>query len=171
LFKTARIRSAVRNHKSNKDGASVERLLIEELSASILEPADRGLACIYALEGKSDEAVKWLRETADKGFPCHPLFERDAYLSRIRQAPEFIKFMSEMKTQNEMYRREFGGGATPMIGNVISRYQILSKKESKPSAVMFIGVLLVSTIDYLRTSPAGGVSLGRLAVCRATICQ
>ena len=36
------------------------------------------------------------------------LFERDIYLSRIRQAPEFIKFMAEMKAQNEKYRREFG---------------------------------------------------------------
>jgi hypothetical protein len=65
------------------------------------------IACIYALEGKSDEAVKWLRETATTGFPCYPLFERDAYLNRIRQAPEFIQFMAEMKAQNERYRREF----------------------------------------------------------------
>ena len=71
------------------------------------------IACIYALEGKSDEAVKWLREAADKGFPCYPLFERDAYLNRIRPASEFIQFMSEMKAQNEKYRREFGGGAMP----------------------------------------------------------
>jgi TolB-like protein len=65
------------------------------------------IACIYALEGKSDEAVKWLKETAAKGFPCYPLFERDAYLNRIRQAPEFIQFMADMKAQNERYRREF----------------------------------------------------------------
>jgi TolB-like protein len=70
------------------------------------------IARIYALEGKSDEAVKWLREAAATGLPCYPLFERDAYLSRIRQAPEFISFMAEMKAQNERYRREFGEGAT-----------------------------------------------------------
>lgn len=70
------------------------------------------IARIYALEGKSVEAVKWLREAAAKGFPCYPLFERDAYLNRIRQAPEFIQFMSEMKTRWEGYRREFGEGAT-----------------------------------------------------------
>ena len=66
------------------------------------------LLCCYALESKSVEAVKWLRETAATGFPCYPLFERDAYLNRIRQAPEFIQFMAEMKAQNERYRREFG---------------------------------------------------------------
>ncbi len=65
------------------------------------------IACIYALEGKSVEAVKWLREANATGFQCYPLFERDAYLNRIRQAPEFIQFMLEMKAQNERYRREF----------------------------------------------------------------
>jgi len=70
--------------------------------------AAHDIACIYALEGKSDEAVRWLREAAAMGFPCYPLIERDAYLNRIRRAPEFIKFMAEMKAQNEKYRREFG---------------------------------------------------------------
>jgi TolB-like protein/tRNA A-37 threonylcarbamoyl transferase component Bud32 len=66
------------------------------------------IACIYALEGRSDEAVHWSKEVVATGFPCYPLFERDAYLNRIRQAPEFIQFMAEMRAQNERYRREFG---------------------------------------------------------------
>ena len=65
------------------------------------------IACIYALEGKSVETVKWLREAAATGFRCYPLFEHDAFLNRIRQAPEFIQFMVEMKAQYERYRREF----------------------------------------------------------------
>jgi len=40
-------------------------------------------------------------------MPNYPMFERDPYLNRIRQAPEFIQFMAEMKAQNEKYRREF----------------------------------------------------------------
>jgi tetratricopeptide (TPR) repeat protein len=67
-------------------------------------------ARIYALEGKSDEAVKWLREAAATGFPCYLLFERDIHLDRIRQAPAFIQFMTEMKTQNEKYRRNLNEG-------------------------------------------------------------
>ena len=66
-------------------------------------------ACIYALAGKSDEAVKWLKETAATGFPNYPLFERDPYLDRIRKAPEFVQFMATEKAQWEGYRREFGG--------------------------------------------------------------
>lgn len=69
------------------------------------------IACLYALGGKSDEAVKWLRKTAAEGFPSYTLFERDPYLNRIRQAPEFIRFMEEMKAQYESYKREFAQAA------------------------------------------------------------
>ena len=65
------------------------------------------IGCIYALEGKSAEAVKWLREAAATGFQPYPLLNRDAYLNRIRQKPEFIQFLEEMKAQNGKYRREF----------------------------------------------------------------
>ncbi len=65
------------------------------------------IACLYALMGKSEESVKWLRKTAAEGFPSYTLFERDAYLNRIRLAPEFIRFMEEMKAQNERYKGEF----------------------------------------------------------------
>jgi len=65
------------------------------------------VACVYALAGKSEESVKWLRETAATGFPSYPLFEREPFLNRIRQTPEFVQFMAEMKTQFERYRREF----------------------------------------------------------------
>jgi TolB-like protein len=65
------------------------------------------IACIYALEGKSAEAVKWLREAAVSGYHLYPRYQRDAYLNRIRQSPEFIQFLAEMKAQNDGYRKEF----------------------------------------------------------------
>jgi hypothetical protein len=64
--------------------------------------------CIFALAGKSGEAVKWLKETAATGFPNYPLFERDPYLGRIRAAPEFVQFMADEKARWEERRREFG---------------------------------------------------------------
>ena len=66
------------------------------------------IASIYALEGKSTEAVKWLRETAVNGFQPYSLFECDPNLNHIRQAPEFIQFLTEMKALHEKYEREFG---------------------------------------------------------------
>lgn len=65
------------------------------------------IACIYALIGKGEEAVKWLRETVATGFASYPVFQRDAYLDPIRQSPEFVQFMSEMKSQNDRLRQEF----------------------------------------------------------------
>ena len=65
------------------------------------------VACIYAAEANSAEAVKWLREAVASGFLAYPLFERDALLDKIRKAPEFVQFMKELKATVDGYRREF----------------------------------------------------------------
>jgi eukaryotic-like serine/threonine-protein kinase len=65
------------------------------------------IACAYALEGKVDEAVKWLRVTAETGMPNYPLFARDKNLDRIRQQESFLKYMAELKPRWESYKREF----------------------------------------------------------------
>ena len=65
------------------------------------------IGCIYALEGKSGEAVKWLRESAVSGFHLYPRYTRDVFLDRIRQSPDFIQFLAEMKAENDRYRHEF----------------------------------------------------------------
>lgn len=69
------------------------------------------IACVYALAGKGDEAVKWIRTTADTGMPNYPLFVRDTYLDRIRKEPVFINFMAELKPRWEGYRSQFEGAA------------------------------------------------------------
>jgi len=65
------------------------------------------IACIYALQGKGTDAVKWLRESAVNGYHLYPRYTRDHFLDRIRQAPEFIQFVAEMKAENDRYRHEF----------------------------------------------------------------
>jgi eukaryotic-like serine/threonine-protein kinase len=65
------------------------------------------IACVYALEGKSADAVKWLRESAVSGFHLYPRYTRDALLNRIRKSPEFIQFLIEMKAENDKYRQDF----------------------------------------------------------------
>ncbi len=65
------------------------------------------IACVYALEGKGGEAVKWLRESAVSGFHLYPRYTRDPLLNRIRQSPDFIRFLAEMKAENDRYRHEF----------------------------------------------------------------
>ncbi len=65
------------------------------------------IARIYALDDKSEEALKWLRITVNEGFPCYTLFARDPFLDPIRKDPAFIEFITEMKIRWEGYRREF----------------------------------------------------------------
>ncbi|MGI8733974.1 MAG: protein kinase domain-containing protein [Pyrinomonadaceae bacterium] len=65
------------------------------------------IACVYALAGKTDEAVKWLRTTAETGMPNYPLFARDPHLDRIRKETAFIQFMAEFKPRWELLKKEF----------------------------------------------------------------
>ena len=65
------------------------------------------IGCIYALEGKSTDAVKWLRESAVTGYHLYPRYTRDRFLDRIRQSPEFVQFLADMKAENDRYRQEF----------------------------------------------------------------
>jgi len=64
-------------------------------------------ASIYALQGKGEEAVEWLRKTVETGMPNYTLFSRDAHLDRIRKDPAFIAFMNDLRPRWESYKREF----------------------------------------------------------------
>ena len=65
------------------------------------------IARIYALGGKSEDALKWLRTTAAEGFPHYPLLARDAFLDPIRNDPSFKQFLEQMKERWQGYRRQF----------------------------------------------------------------
>jgi len=62
------------------------------------------IASAYALLNKPDEALKWLQFTADDGFPCYPLFLKDATLNSLRNNERFIAFMAKLKQQWERYQ-------------------------------------------------------------------
>jgi DNA-binding winged helix-turn-helix (wHTH) protein/TolB-like protein/Tfp pilus assembly protein PilF len=64
-------------------------------------------ASIFALQGKSAEAVPWLRKTVETGMPDYPLFARDPNLARVRASAEFVQFMAELKPRYEAMEREF----------------------------------------------------------------
>jgi eukaryotic-like serine/threonine-protein kinase len=98
---------ALRQDFRAAEGAIPSILAMHPFKGPFYHHAAYDIACIYALEGKRVEAVKWLREAAATGFQCYHRFERDPWLDRIRQAPEFAQFMDEMKAQHERYRREF----------------------------------------------------------------
>jgi len=62
------------------------------------------IALAYALLHRPIPAVHWLRQTADGGFPCYPMFERDPFLDSIRADPGFVAFLRDQKAQWERYR-------------------------------------------------------------------
>jgi tetratricopeptide (TPR) repeat protein len=64
------------------------------------------VACAYAILDKREEAINWLRVTADEGFPCYPLFEKDRNLDNLRDDPRFIEMMAGMKLQWEHYKAD-----------------------------------------------------------------
>lgn len=67
-------------------------------------------ACAFALNGKADEAVKWLHETLDTGMPIYPLFKTDSHLDRIRKHPKFVEFLEKSKIVWEQLKRSFDAG-------------------------------------------------------------
>ena len=62
-------------------------------------------ACAYAHMRRPKEAVDWLREAADTGFPCHACFERDPNLAAIRQDPGFQALMADLQRQSSSLAR------------------------------------------------------------------
>lgn len=61
-------------------------------------------ASALARMGEAEEAVRWLREAAATGFPCHALFARDPNLNPIRRHPQFRAFMAEMERRSALLR-------------------------------------------------------------------
>jgi DNA-binding winged helix-turn-helix (wHTH) protein/Tfp pilus assembly protein PilF len=61
-------------------------------------------ASAWARMGHAEEAVESLREAAETGFPCYPLFAGDSNLDRIRQDPTFRAFLADMHKQSDALR-------------------------------------------------------------------
>ena len=93
--------------KSKEAEARIPAILEQAKNNRAYHHITYDIASVYALGGKADEAVKWLRRTAETGMPNYPLFERDPHLDRIRNELAFIQFMAELKKIWDDYKREF----------------------------------------------------------------
>ena len=100
---------ALKGEPASAEAEVVEVLATPNRQGQAYHHTTYSAACVYAIDGKSDEAVKFLRRTAETGFPNYPLFNRDPFLDHIRTSPEFIEFLSEQKSQWESFRREYYG--------------------------------------------------------------
>ena len=55
------------------------------------------VASAYALLGNRAQAIRYLEEAADDGFPCYPLFARDAQLDGLRKDPRFVALLARLE--------------------------------------------------------------------------
>lgn len=61
------------------------------------------IASAYSLMKQPEIALRYLQKSAEEGFPCYPLFARDANLANLRQHPRFIEFLAKQKKQWEYF--------------------------------------------------------------------
>jgi hypothetical protein len=50
------------------------------------------LGAAFAQLDMPDEALRWLSQARQDGFPCYPWFERDPLLAKLKQRPAFQAF-------------------------------------------------------------------------------
>ncbi|HTE50171.1 MAG TPA: hypothetical protein VK698_04810 [Kofleriaceae bacterium] len=62
-------------------------------------------ACACAQMGRAAEAVQWLREASETGFPCYSLFAADPTLDPIRGDSGFQAFMSDLQRRSASMRK------------------------------------------------------------------
>jgi len=55
------------------------------------------LAAAHAQLEHRSEALHWLRQAAETGFPCYPWFARDPLLQPLRDDSEFTQFLEELR--------------------------------------------------------------------------
>ncbi len=67
--------------------------------------AQYDVACIHALLGEKDEALRWLADAAHNGFPCYRFFENDPLLESVRGEDRFRNLMSELREECAGYGR------------------------------------------------------------------
>ncbi len=65
------------------------------------------IASAYALLGQPEQAMQWLQQAVDNGFPCYPLLASDTQLDALRRNPQFVALLSALKRDWEVRRRSW----------------------------------------------------------------
>jgi eukaryotic-like serine/threonine-protein kinase len=73
-------------------------------------------AAVYAVCGKADKAMAQLRRSAETGLPNHRAFENDPHFRPLREHPDFVALMGELRRNYGQLQQEFaltGSGLPP----------------------------------------------------------
>ena len=68
------------------------------------------LAGIHALLGDRAQALTWLRRAVEVGNHNYPWFRRDRNFERLRNDPEYLGIMNEIKSHWEEYQQAYSRG-------------------------------------------------------------
>jgi len=90
------------------DGAAAEQkvqiALAGRASFAHAHHIEYNVGVAYALLGRHDNAVEWLRQAAVNGFPCLPYYERDYFLRDLRSHPEFRDLLDWLRAEEDRLR-------------------------------------------------------------------
>lgn len=70
------------------------------------------LAAAYALLGRTSQALEWMTNAAEDGFPCYPEYASDRSFERVRSDPAVARFLDTVRAEWERYRRQYGEGGS-----------------------------------------------------------
>jgi Flp pilus assembly protein TadD len=65
------------------------------------------IAVAFAILGKTDPALTWLRRASETGFPHYFVFRDDPHLTNLRDVPDYRRLLSSLKRQWIAFHREF----------------------------------------------------------------
>lgn len=69
-------------------------------------------AAVFASIGRPAEAITWLRRASKNGLPCYPAFRDDPHFLSLRNRPQYLRILADLKREWEGYRRDFGHGTS-----------------------------------------------------------
>ena len=96
---------AARRGNAAEADRQVQLIVTKRKSYGHYHHAVYDMACIHALLGRIDRALSLLTESARDGYPCHPVFENDPFLERLRGEARFARLIDELKSETAGYAR------------------------------------------------------------------
>jgi DNA-binding winged helix-turn-helix (wHTH) protein/Tfp pilus assembly protein PilF len=91
--------------KATEAEVAIERALQIGRGFGHFHHTAHNIASAYSAMNRPEEAVKWLEQASDDGFPNLPYFEIDPNLNKVRCLPHFVKFVSKLRPQWERFKK------------------------------------------------------------------
>ncbi len=98
---------AIIEAKSGQPGKATERIKAAKMWENRFihfHHVAYNIGSAYALMNQNEQAIIWLKNSAEDGSPCYPLFEKDSNLKNLHGDKDFKAFMIKLKGEYERNR-------------------------------------------------------------------